>query len=317
MNGGTPAIALQVAQNILNRTPDDVPALLIRGDALTQMGQNEDAVIAFKAALQRDPASAHGKLGLGRVRLTTNPAEAAGLFRDVLRVDPNNVSALTDLGIALDLLGQHADARTYYRRVLVDNPTNVAVRVNLALSLAMTGDSADAIRLIEPLANDRTAPSKLRHNYAAILTMAGQEARAAEVLKQDMSAAEAQQAMAGYRQGTALASVQPALAPSQPEPPPAIVAAAPVPETPAPMRHSSLVQLGAFNSEQAAKSEWRRLQAKLPSLLAGREPAITTTERNGAIFWRLRTAGFSDRSTASGFCSQVRPANAKCMVLRA
>lgn len=369
LNGGSPNIALQVAQNILARTPDDLPALLIRGDALTQLGQNDGAVRAFKDALRRDPASAHARLGLGRVRLTTDPAEAAGLFRDVLRVDPNNASALTDLGIALDLLGQHAEARAYYRRVLADNPANVAVQVNLALSLAMTGDSVDALRLIEPLANDRTAPSKIRHNYAAILTMAGQERKAAEVLKLDMSPQDVQQAMAGYRQGTALASVQPAPVPppataSQSEKPLTIAAEARVPvaaptvstrpertetivvtQTSAPLTwtpetapafdapvpatyapkittrtsanpRDSGVQLGAFNSEKAAQSEWRRLQKKLPSIMAGRQPAITTIERDGTTFWRLRTSGFPDQSTASGFCSEVRPAKARCMVFR-
>ena len=344
LNGGSPNIALQVTQTILARTPDDVPALLIRGDALTQLRQNEDAVSAFKAVLKRDPSSTHAKLGLGRVRLTTDPAEAAGLFRDVLRTDPNNVSALTNLGIGLDLLGQHMDARVFYRRVLADNPANVAVRVNLALSLAMTGDGADALRLIEPLAKDRIASAKLRHNYAAILTMAGQETEAAEVLKQDMPVQDVQQAIAAYRQGsTALASVQPATqppvvvaaaAPAEPietimvtqnaEVPPAFEA--PVPAKPAPSVATatpsvtpggSLVQLGAFNSEQAAQGEWRRLQKKLPSLLAGRAPAISTVERDGATFWRLRTAGFSDRSSADGFCSQVRPAKARCMVFNA
>ena len=390
LNGGSPRIALQVAQNILARTPDDVPALLIRGDALTQLGQNDDAVGAFEHAMRRDPASAHAKLGLGRVRLTTDPAAAAGLFRDVLLTDASNASALTDLGIALDLLGQHLEARQYYQRVLHDNPGNVAVQVNLALSLAMTGDSAGALRLIEPLANDRTAPTKLRHNYAAILTMAGRETEAAEVLKQDLPPNEIRQAMAAYRQGTALTSanpIQPASAAAVPLPStngeqaalaatPPVVASQPealpvvnvpsaptetimvtqtsaplpaapsvrppfeipVPATPAPSlaetvtatpsvarpasqlkatRHGPQVQLGAFNSEHAAKGEWRRLQRKVPALLAGREPAITTIERDGMTLWRLRTRGFSNQSKARSFCSKLRPATERCMVFGA
>jgi Tfp pilus assembly protein PilF len=35
LNAGSPRVALQVAQTILNRSPDNVPALLIRGDAYT------------------------------------------------------------------------------------------------------------------------------------------------------------------------------------------------------------------------------------------------------------------------------------------
>ena len=233
LNGGSPRVALQVAQTILERSPDNVDALLVRGDALTQLEQNDNAVAAFQRALSKDPTSAHGKLGLARIRLTTDPTEAAGLLRDVLRTAPSNVSALTDLGIALDLLGQHAEAQTFYHRVLHDNPNNMPVQVNLALSLAMSGDSAAALRLIEPLARDQSAPMKIRHNYAAILTMAGRRAEAAAILKPDLSPEDTTRALAAYKQGTTAVAAAPArVVPAQTAPAPtqaAITAAAPLP----------------------------------------------------------------------------------------
>ena len=233
LNGGSPRVALQVAQTILERSPDNVDALLVRGDALTQLEQNDNAVAAFQRVLSKDPTSAHGKLGLARIRLTTDPTEAAGLLRDVLRTAPSNVSALTDLGIALDLLGQHAEAQTFYHRVLHDNPNNMPVQVNLALSLAMSGDSAAALRLIEPLARDQSAPMKIRHNYAAILTMAGRRAEAAAILKPDLSPEDTTRALAAYKQGTTAVAAAPArVVPAQTAPAPtqaAITAAAPLP----------------------------------------------------------------------------------------
>ena len=390
LSAGSPRVALQVAQTILNRSPNNVPALLIRGDALTQLAQNEDAGSAFQQALRQEPASLHAKLGLGRIRLTTDPTEAAGLFQDVLRAEPTNTSALTNLGIALDLLGQHQEAQTYYHRVLRDNPGSAAVRVNLALSLAMGGDSVGALRLIEPLARDHGASIKVRHNYAAILTMAGRRTEAAAVLKADLSPDEVNRALAAYKRGTEVATVvtaQPeiaatpiatptpiAVAKAEPPTPPvpnqaaaaepqaAVVAlapkpaataevkptetivvtqtsapltagpaasprvaatptiapafAAPVPLAPAPAETQSgpHVQLGAFASEAAAKREWERLLQKLPDLLANRDPAVTTVERNGTTFWRLRTWGFADQSAARLFCSHVRTATPRCMV---
>ena len=407
LNAGSPRVALQVVQNILDRSPDDTHALLIRGDALTQLAQNEQAASTFQRALRKDPASVHGKLGLARIRLTTDPNDAVGLLRDILHTEPNNISALTDLGVALDLLGQHAEAQTFYRRVMRDNPDNVAVRVNLSLSLAMSGDSAEALRLIEPLARDRSAPIKIRHNYAAILTMAGRRSEAASVLKGDLSPEDTNRALAAYKQGTAVALATPAqpIPPTFQEvaltPPPVIVAtaehapAAPPPmatlpelprrvaalvappfaalrtetvevtqtsaplttvpaatvltpvtpayEVPVPFQAAPIVaagsaaappasptalestdmeigphvQLGAFNSEIAASREWRRLQQKLPAALSGREPAITTVERNGTTFWRLRTWGFPDQATARGFCAQIRAVKSRCMVFGA
>ncbi len=393
--GGTPQVALQVAQHILERAPDNVPALVARGDALTQLGQHDAAVASFERALQADRTSIRGQIGLGRIRLTTDPAEAATLFRAVLLAEPTNAVALTDLGIALDLLGQHAEAHPFYRRALVANPNNLAAQANLALSLAMAGDTVGALQLAEPLGNDRTAPVKLRHNYAAILTMAGREAEAKQLLRQDLAHAQVEEAMAGYRQSAARATPQaapeiadrsgPGAAPVRAETPaetpvptqtvaavdpvaaPAVLAAAPLPQvhtptqttetlvvtqTSAPLPATAApsafvaaapiplgipasvpraepvaaspqptgfgpgprVQLGAFGSEAAATAEWQRLQKRVPALLADRAPAITTVERNGQMFWRLRTAGFWDQSNAQDFCSQVRPQKAKCLV---
>lgn len=212
LTGGSPRVALQVAQNILAQSPNDVPALLVRGDALTMLGQNDDAAEAFEHALKREPSSGHAKLGLGRIRLATDPTAAVGLFRDLLRTEPNNASALVDLGVALDLTGQHADARALYQKVLHSDPNSVPAQVNLALSLAMSGDSAGALRLIEPLANDRAATTQLHHNHAAILTMAGREKEAAEILKRDLQPDEVNQALAAYKQGRNVASVNAAQA---------------------------------------------------------------------------------------------------------
>lgn len=141
MNAGSPRVALQVTQGILDRTPDSVPALVVRGDALTQLHQNEDAITAYQTALRKDPHSVGANLGLARLRLASDPAAAATMFREVLATEPNNIHALTDLGVALDLLGDHVTAQADYRKALNNSPNDQAVQVNLALSLAMSGDS--------------------------------------------------------------------------------------------------------------------------------------------------------------------------------
>ncbi len=200
LRNGSPQIALQVAQSILTRSPSDKQALLIKGDAATQLGQNNDAEAAFLQVLTLEPKSVHGKIGLGRLRLATDAAAAAALFEDVLRQEPANLNSLNNLGIARDLQGQHQDAQAFYRRVRSVDPSNIAARVNLALSLAMTGNAAEALPLIEPLANDPSASSKLRHDYAAVLAMGGRERDAEAVLGRDMSPQEIKQILEAFRQ---------------------------------------------------------------------------------------------------------------------
>jgi hypothetical protein len=82
----------------------------------------------------------------------------------------------------------------------------------------------------------------------------------------------------------------------------------------APPPSTTLVQLAAVRSEEAARSEWERLSKRLPDLLGQHRPAFSKTERDGRTLWRVRTGGFSDASQATAFCERVRAKGASCSV---
>jgi len=98
-----------------------------------------------------------------------------------------------------------------------------------------------------------------------------------------------------------------------PTPPP--VAAAVIPALsgqPAPTAGGRRVQLAAVDSEAAAAAEWDRLSHRMPELLSGRHPEVTRFERDGHVFYRLRTSGFADAATANNFCNEVKAKGAHC-----
>jgi len=76
----------------------------------------------------------------------------------------------------------------------------------------------------------------------------------------------------------------------------------------------TFVQLAAFSSEAAAKGEWRRLETRMPQLFNRHRPDVSKTERDGRIYWRLRTGGFGDVAQATAFCERVRAKGAGCSV---
>jgi hypothetical protein len=78
--------------------------------------------------------------------------------------------------------------------------------------------------------------------------------------------------------------------------------------------NTTLVQLAAVRSEEAARSEWERLSKRLPDLLGQHRPAFSKTERDGRTLWRVRTGGFSDAMQATAFCERVRAKGASCSV---
>jgi hypothetical protein len=74
------------------------------------------------------------------------------------------------------------------------------------------------------------------------------------------------------------------------------------------------VQLAALDSEAAADAAWAQMAHRLPDLLAGHRPEVTRFERDGHVFWRLRTGGFEDIAAATAFCAKLRAHGAGCAI---
>ena len=68
---------------------------------------------------------------------------------------------------------------------------------------------------------------------------------------------------------------------------------------------SAVVQLGAFESKNLAKSEWQRFEKILGSMLISKKMVVQKAESGGKIFYRLRASGFDDISDARQFCTAI------------
>ena len=93
--GGAPALARQVSRAVLARDPSNVPALLRRGDAYYQLGDYARAAASYRQARVLQPRDAAPLMGLGRIALATDPAEAGARFSDGL-FDPTKQQKYTD-----------------------------------------------------------------------------------------------------------------------------------------------------------------------------------------------------------------------------
>lgn len=198
LRGGSPETALQIAGHVLASDPGNESALVVQGDALTELGRLDEAHASYVAALQRNPESVAAEIGLGRLSLSSDPAKAEALFLEASHHDPRSFTALNDLGVARDLQGRHVAAQEAYRQALGLNPQDSAAEVNLALSMAMSGQAEQAVGMLRPLATSPGASRKLQHDLAAALTMAGDRDEASRILSADLTPEQVRQALDAY-----------------------------------------------------------------------------------------------------------------------
>lgn len=76
---------------------------------------------------------------------------------------------------------------------------------------------------------------------------------------------------------------------------------------------AALVQIGAFDSDSIAQSEFARVSGRYGDLFAGKSPVVVKHQAGGRTFWRLRVAGFENRDAARKFCASLIAAGTDCI----
>jgi hypothetical protein len=76
---------------------------------------------------------------------------------------------------------------------------------------------------------------------------------------------------------------------------------------------SRLVQLGAFQSDAVARSEWDRMSKLFPGYLDDKSRVIQQAESGGKTFYRLRALGFENIDDARRFCAAFKSRNVDCV----
>ena len=74
-----------------------------------------------------------------------------------------------------------------------------------------------------------------------------------------------------------------------------------------------LVQLGAFDSPEVARSQWDKLSGRFDAYMEGKSRIIQKATSGGRVFYRLRAHGFEDIADARRFCSALVAEKADCI----
>ena len=169
------------------------------GNTLIEMGQADEAIIAFNSALSREARNPEALRGVARAYLRTARPELAGQpLALAFEGTPNDPKLLMLIGVADDFVDQHGEAQARYRRGLEIAPGDPALTLNLALSLALTGDYDQAITRLRPLAAGPSGTPQDRQTLALIYGLKGDRRAAEKLALIDLEPAAAQHNLAAY-----------------------------------------------------------------------------------------------------------------------
>ena len=179
--------------------PQDPAPMIAAGDVLLQMGNINEAIVSYNAALVRPGDTQGAQVGLAKAFLKTGkPQLALSPLSKAMAQSPDDPKLLLLLGVTKDLAGEHGEAQAYYRDGLVRAPGDPGLTVNLALSLALSGNYPNAIAVLQPLAMSPAGSAQERQTLALIYGLRGNTAEAARLSRIDLDDASVEHNLAYY-----------------------------------------------------------------------------------------------------------------------
>lgn len=128
--------AAALLRNALHIAPERSTIHFSLGLALSQSGETQAAVDAYREAMRLDPAdpAPHINLGLILIQQLGRPEEAETAFRHALALAPGDHAATANLGLALQDLGRHEAALELYEQGLALHRDSVELRWNRGIA---------------------------------------------------------------------------------------------------------------------------------------------------------------------------------------
>jgi len=174
-----------------NDSPGDTAVQLQCAEGLARNGKPEDAEGLLERRLKSAPHDLDLLRTLGAVQVMAGkPAQAIQTLSGVLVSKPDDVKALADKAVALDILHRHDQAQVLYRQALALAPQDAAISNDLALSLMLSGQPAAGAQILAPFRDSAGLPERIRTNLGVMDAASGHAEDAHALLGSRIGAAD-------------------------------------------------------------------------------------------------------------------------------
>ena len=133
-------LAVERAEQLLQRAPGHAPAHLLAGQALLQQGQAQRALDHLHQAVQLQPDQVEPLVEFARVLAATrHSGDALQMANRAIALAPTDPRMLGTLGLVYSQCQAHERAAAAFRRAAALAPGDPLCRFNLAMALAFSG----------------------------------------------------------------------------------------------------------------------------------------------------------------------------------
>lgn len=169
------------------KNPNEYEASVKLARTLRALGSSQKAMEVATQALVRKPGDVDLTLIYAQAALNNGePESAATMLARAEQAGSGDWRMMSVIGVVMDQLGKHPEARLYYEKALTLSPGNPRVLSNLGLSLALDNQPAKAEEVLRQAAQAAGTDTRVTQNLALVLGVQGKFEEAAAVERPDM-----------------------------------------------------------------------------------------------------------------------------------
>jgi Flp pilus assembly protein TadD len=154
-------------------TKESFEEKLAKGDRLRSAGQEKEALFSYLAAVRMRPGDPAPRERIGLLHLREDPERSEAIFRGVLQKEPESVSALTGLGLALLAQDRAGEARAPLERAVELDPESALALSALGIVCDRLGDPASGMHYQRLAAERRPGDPSILNNLGASCLLDG------------------------------------------------------------------------------------------------------------------------------------------------